>query len=446
MNREKTIGKFGGTSVANAEMIRKVAKIVENSPRMWQIIVSAPEGVTNLLFKCCASEGEIFEEHFQAAASRFVAIVEGLGIEFDLESYFERIRHLAQARLTDECVSRGEYICAQVVAKFLGFEFLDANQFIVMRDNGDLDMEATRRAWRALGLKDELRYVVPGFYGSLPDGSIKLFPRNSSDLSGSIVAVCSEATLFQKWTNVSGIRRAAPDLVPHAERIDELTYKELRELTDQGSRVLYSPAIFPLREANIPIEVKNTDKPNDPGTMVVPDNKAKQKPLGTIVGISARKDFTIFTVEKAMMGRGYAVRVLTVFDKLGIDIAHQTDGVDVMSLAVATVDIQNGKQAQIYSELRSTCKPDIIGNIQGMSIIAVVGHWMNGATGTAAKIFTALAEKGINLHIIDQSASQISIVIGVENKDCERAVAAIYESIYTKKKRKVRVVPKKETA
>ncbi len=424
-----TVGKFGGTSVKDALMIRRVADIVHSTPDMKHVVVSAPEGVTNLLFAAIERSTRDGDSLLQVE-KRFTEIVEGLDLsDFPLQSELEALRQYKAAFSRDELVSRGEYLCGKIFSAFTGFEFLDATQFIVLNDDGTLNLESTRRAWRGLDLSPEKRYVIPGFYGSLSDGRVKLFPRNSSDLSGSVVAVCAGARLFQKWTNVSGIRRAPPNMVPDAEKIDEITFQELRELTDQGSKVLYSPALFPLWEEGIPIEVKNTEKPDEPGTMVLPDGLIKNKPLGSIVGISSRKDFTVITVEKALMGRGYAVRVLAVFDQLGLDIAHITDGVDVLSLTVASEYLQNGKQGELYSELRRTCKPDRLNVKQGVAIIAVVGHWMHGAIGTASKIFAALAEKGINLEIVGQSASQTSVVIGVENTQCERAVAAIYDAV-----------------
>ena len=427
-----TVAKFGGSSLADAGQFRKVKSIVKNDPLRKFVVVSAPQGVTDLLFALRDGNGKSFEENYAEICKRFHSIVSGLGVVFDPTPDLNEIRFLAGMPKRDEMVSRGEYLCAKIVAQFLGFEFLDAAHFVKFNEAGEFDIATTRVAWCSLSVVPDKRYVVPGFYGSQSDGGIKLFSRNASDVSGAIVAACAGASVFEKWTNESGIRRADPNIVPDAELIDELTFREVRELTSRGTKILHSEVIFPLREAKIPIHIKNIDQPHLQGTRIVPNEQATPKPPGTVVGISSRKGYAVYEIEKAPMGIGYAASVLGVFAALKIDIAHLVDGVDEMGIVVHAQELK-GKEGELCVRLRDVCKPDMLNIDHGIAILGVVGHWMDNTPGTAAKIFDALGRTGVSAEIIDQSRSQTNIVIGVADKDCDTAVRAIYDRMIRQK-------------
>ncbi len=409
----------------DADRIRQVGAIIRNDPSIRFVVVSAPQGVTDMLLAVKTSLSKPVHEVWQ----RFSDISTDLcGIDGGYRPHDDlaRIRILAERGLKDELVSRGEYICAKIVADYLGFKFLDAASFVRFDFRGDFDLKATKDSWQKLALSNAYRYVIPGFYGALPDGEIKLFSRNASDFSAAIVANCAHADMLEKWTDESGIRRADPRIVPDAEFIDELTFREIRELTTRGTKILHPEVIFPLREAGIPIHIKNVDRPNDLGTRIVPNEKASPKPPGTVVGISSRKNFTVFGVEKMPMGIGFAAQLLGVFAEMKIDIAHIVDGVDEMGIVIDEEELKGSKHGDLCVRIKEVCRPDMLNIDYGMTIISVVGLWMDNAPGTALRVLEGPARESISIELIDQSKSQTNIVLGVADRDCDETVRAIY--------------------
>ena len=423
-----TVSKFGGSSVRDAERIKQICEIIEADDSRRFIVVSAPEGMTDTLIKFSDGTHDSFIEHARATYQRFLAMVSDLVLP--LESVFVDLGILQQneGRPTgDFLVSRGEYICAKIVAAYLRYEFLDAARFMRFNKNGEFDLQASMDAWNTLELDTSKRYVIPGFYGAMPDGTIKLFSRNASDFSAAVVAACAGATLLEKWTNESGIRRADPRIVPDAEYIDELTFREVRELTSRGTKILHPEVIIPLRKAKIPIVIKNVDRPDDRGTRIVPNEQATPKPPGTVVGISSQKGYRLFGSEKVPMETGFAARLLGVFAELKIDIAHIVDGVDEMGIVVHEKELPGDRQVELCARIKEVCAPDMLNIDHGIAIIGVVGHWMDNAPGTAAKVLSAPASINVSVEIIDQSKNQTNIVLGVADRDCDRVVNVTYD-------------------
>lgn len=422
------VAKFGGSSVANADRICQVGGVVRGDSSIKFVVVSAPEGVTDLLLGIKTS----LSENVGKAWERFKDLslgVNGFDGGYYVQDDLKELRELANASNHDKLVSRGEYICAKIIAAYLGFEFLDAARFMQFNDRGEFDLAATKYAWSALKLEVGKRYVIPGFYGAMPNGEIKLLSRNASDFSAAVVAACAGAAVLEKWTNESGIRRADPRIVPDAEYIDELTFREIRELTSRGTKILHPEAIIPLRDAKIPIEIKNVDRPHERGTRIVPNEMATQKPPGTVVGISSAKSYAVFGIEKMPMETGFAANLFGVFADLKIDIAHIVDGVDEMGIVVDEKELAEGKQGELRALIKKVCKPDMINVDHGMAIVSVVGHWMDNAPGTAARVLAAVARIGVSIEIIDQSKNQTNIVLGVADRDCDATVRAIYDEM-----------------
>lgn len=441
MEHSLKVAKFGGSSLRDADKIRQVGDIIKNDPSIKFVVVSAPEGMTNTLIDISKGpdSNTLFGVLLGDVIRRFSNIRQDLSphlgdrVRLELELDLSRLRDAALLKKEALVVSRGEYICAKLVAPYWGFEFVDAMHFMRFNDRGEFSLEETKAAWGALKLDPSKRYVVPGFYGAMPDGTIKLFSRNASDYSAAVVAACAGATILEKWTNESGIRRADPRIVPDAEYIDELTFREIRELTSRGTKILHPEVIIPLREAKIPIEIKNVDRPNEPGTRIVPNEQATPKPPGTVVGISSRKGYQLFGIEKVPMETGFARKLLGVFADLNIDVAHIVDGVDEMGIVVHETEFSGDKHGELCTRIRQVCKPDMLNIDREISIIGVVGHWMDNAPGTAAKVLSAPAEIGVSVEIIDQSKNQTNIVLGVDDKDCDATVKAIYNRMILNK-------------
>lgn len=440
MDRDKKTAKFGGSSVANTEKAQQSCAIIESDLSIRYVVVSAPEGMTNtfLALRGNGNTGKTFDENISAINVCYRGLVSGLNVGFDLTQDLSEIRRLAlpaigQIPRNDLLVSRGEYLCAKIIAASLGFEFLDAALFMRFDEQGNYDTLASERAWNELKLSDDKGYVIPGFYGALPSGEIKLFPRNASDFTAAEVARFSHVTsVFEKWTDVPGFFRADPRIVPDAEKIDELTYKELRELTDMGSKLLYPEVVRSLRHANISISVRGVNHPDDPGTRIVPDGTAKLKPPGTVVGISHRVDCILVDVEKFMMGIGYAAQVLGVFAAMGIDIGHIADGTDIISIAVTADQLKGERLSTLRAELKRVCEAEQVNFTHGVAVIRIVGHWMNGAIGTAAAAFVALRDAGVNTRIMSQPSNEIAITICVDERDVSKGVTALYDTFVRK--------------
>ncbi|NLG84722.1 MAG: aspartate kinase [Firmicutes bacterium] len=431
------VAKFGGTSLADAEQFRKVRAIVAADPARRYIVPSAPgkrhprdQKITDLLYLCHAHvQQEVpFDDVFSIVAERFLGIVHDLGLALDLRPYLDEIKErIARGASADYTASRGEYLNALILAELLGYEFVDAAEVIFFRPDGTLDRE---RTWRALAerLAAVPRAVIPGFYGALPGGAIKTFPRGGSDISGAIVARGIGAELYENWTDVSGFLMADPRIVPNPKPIELITYRELRELAYMGASVLHEEAIFPVREAGIPIRIKNTNAPEDPGTLIVRD-APPVTPNGTITGIAGRKDFTVIALEKALMNAeiGFGRKLLSVLEANGISFEHMPSGIDTISLVIADAQL-NHKLDKVLEEIRQQCRPDSLEVHPNMALIATVGRGMAYTPGIAGKLFGALGREGINVRMIDQGSSEINIIVGVDSQDFERAVRAIYHA------------------
>ncbi len=435
------VSKFGGTSVADADMIRKVKAIVAADADRRYVVPSAPgkrskddQKVTDLLYLCHehARQGIAFDEVFTLIARRYSEIAEGLGVDPELQKHLEKVKQeiarvAADGGGPDYAASRGEYLNGLIIAEFLGAQFFDAAELIHFDERGKFDEDQTYRVIDEK-LKGSQLAVVPGFYGSLPDGSIKTFSRGGSDITGAVVARGVGASLYENWTDVSGLLMADPRIVDNPKAIQTLTYRELRELAYMGATVLHDEAIFPVRHAGIPVNIRNTNRSDDPGTMIVPGN-GSEKHTGTITGIAGRKDFTVIALEKAMMNSqvGYGRRVLSVLEDHGVSFEHLPSGIDTMSLVVADSQI-DGKLKDVLEALRVEVHPDTIEATPQMALIATVGRGMSHIPGMAAKLFGALSEADINIRMIDQGSSELNIIVGIHADDFETAMRAIYKA------------------
>lgn len=425
--------KFGGSSLADANQFKKVADIVRAEKCRRYVVPSAPgkrfpgdDKITDLLYGCyeAAKRGENIDPLFSTIANRYFGIVKELGIECDLTGEFDYIRSaLLHHAGRDYVASRGEYLNAKILSAYLGFEFIDAGEVIFFTEKGELDGEKTNEVM-AKRLIQSRYAVIPGFYGSMPNGTVKTFSRGGSDITGSIVARAVCADLYENWTDVSGFLMADPRIVENPKIIDTITYRELRELSYMGATVLHEDAIFPVRFAGIPINIKNTNSPEDVGTMIVPTS---DKNDSIITGIAGKKGFSVITLEKDMMNSelGFGRRVLEVLENENISFEHLPSGIDTMSVIVNTALLE-GKRERILNELCSETLPDTISIDDNLALIAVVGRGMISAKGTAAKVINAIAKSDINIKMIDQGSCELNIIIAVSDGDFEKALCAIY--------------------
>jgi aspartate kinase len=429
--------KFGGSSVADAEQLRKVRAIVEDCDDRRFIVPSAPgrrapddEKVTDLLFRAheTAAQGRPIESLFDRISERYRKIVADLGLEFDLDSALclvhDRIRDGAGASYA---ASRGEYLSGLVIAHLLDRPLIDPVEMIRFDESGRFLPEETQIAVSAR-LADEETGVIPGFYGALPDGSIQTFSRGGSDVTGAIVSRGVGAEIYENWTDVSGLLMADPRIVREPHTIKELTYRELRELAYMGATVLHDEAIFPVRDAGIPVHILNTNDPAAGGTHIRRRGD-DHPPTGRITGVAGRKDFTIIALEKTLMNSeiGFGRRVLGVLELHGISWEHMPSGIDTLSIVLKS-DVVEEQIGALVEEIKSECAPDSVEIHSGIALIATVGRGMSHAPGTAAQLFGALAAAGINIRMIDQGSSELNIIVGVENADFERTVQAIYNA------------------
>jgi aspartate kinase len=429
------IVKFGGSSLADATQFRKCADIVNADKDRRFVIVSAPgkrfsddTKVTDMLYACYkkAAKGEDFAADFAAIEERFRLIIEGLGIDLDLSDEFSHIKHAFSHRAgSDYAASRGEYLNGHIFAAFMGFDFIDPATCIFFDDNGSFDLAATLDALApALG-KSEYA-VIPGFYGARRNDTIKTFSRGGSDVTGSIVARAAGADIYENWTDVSGFLVADPRIVKDPAVITEITYRELRELSYMGAGVLHEDAIFPVRTAGIPINIRNTNKPEDPGTIIV--SEAETFPEYTITGIAGKKGFSVINIDKDMMNseRGFGRNVLRALEKSDLSFEHMPSGIDTLSVVLQTEGFK-AKQNDVIAEIKSRVNPDRISVDDNLALVAVVGRGMRNTRGTAGRIFSALAHAKVNVRMIDQGSSELNIIVGVAEDDFETAVRAIYE-------------------
>ena len=427
--------KFGGSSLADAEHFKAVAEIIKAEPERRYIVASAPgkrmsgdDKVTDLLYRCyeLAADEQDITEVFDIVKARYNDIIEGLNIDLDLTEVFEKIRvALLNHSGRDYIASRGEYLSAMVLAKYLGFEFIDARKVIFFNDDGSFDAEKTNDVLHARLAKCH-NAVIPGFYGSMPNGTIKTFSRGGSDITGSIVARAANATLYENWTDVSGFLMADPRCIDNPKPIEIITYKELRELSYMGATVLHEDAIFPVRYSKIPINIKNTNAPEDKGTFIVPESDQVSKYI--ITGIAGKVGFSTITVEKGMMNAelGFGRRVLQVLEEHNVPFEHFPSGIDTMSVVISTKELHN-KRADIMAGICKAVDPDNIFVEENLALIAIVGRSMVKAKGTAARVFKSLAEAEVNVRMIDQGSSELNIIVGVDSNDYMVALKAIYD-------------------
>lgn len=426
--------KFGGSSLADADHFRRVAKIIKSEPERRYVVVSAPgkrfssdTKVTDLLYKCYAiavDDGDITEV-FEEIKGRYNSIIDELGIDIDLTEYYEKIRtSLLHSTGRDYIASRGEYLNAMILAKYLGYSFIDAKKIIFFNEDGSFNAEKTDEVVREYLSKHE-RAVIPGFYGSMPNGTIKTFTRGGSDITGSIVSRAVSASLYENWTDVSGVLMADPRIIDNPNPIDVITYKELREMSYMGATVLHEDAIFPVRYSKIPIIIRNTNDPEGKGTLIVPSTDIPNNNI--VTGIAGKTGFSTITVEKDMLKSdlGFARRIMQVIEECGIPFEHFPSGIDTMTLVVST-DMIDKKRADVISGICKKVNPDNVFIEDNLSLIAVVGRGMIKAKGTAARVFASLANSNINVRMIDQGSSELNIIIGVETNDYVAAIKAIY--------------------
>lgn len=432
--------KFGGTSMADGNVMRSVKKIIESDPARRYIVVSAPGKrfggdikVTDLLYSCYdeIESGGTCKKAFAAVRARFESIVKELNADIDISAELDQTeRRMDEEKSRDFCASRGEYLCAAVMARLLGATFIDSGDVVFFDENGVLDGAKTYKAIAA-ACENTGRAVFPGFYGKDHNGRIKTFSRGGSDISGAIVARAVNASEYENWTDVSGFLACDPRIVNNPRRINTLSYKELRELSYMGANVLHTESVFPVRKANIPIIIKNTFRPDDEGTSILPISQ--YKPEGNVVtGIAGKKNFTVILIEKNHMNNeiGFVRKVLSVLEREGVCIEHIPSGIDTMSVVVESEQVQGYKLEQIIEGIKNDVEPDVIRVMENVALIATVGHGMSSSIGTSARLFKAMAEANINAKMIDQGSSELNIIVGVKNEDCEKCIAAIYHEFF----------------
>ncbi len=431
------VTKFGGSSLADAGQFRKVQAIMNANPKRCYIIPSAPGKrsaddykITDLLYLCHAhvQQGIAFNDVFEIISSRYCEIIQELNLSLDLKPILAEIKtKIATGANADYVASRGEYLNGLIMAALLEFEFVDAAEVIFFDENGVFDAEQTQKVI-SQRLASTSQAVIPGFYGSMPDGSIKTFSRGGSDLTGAIVARGVQASVYENWTDVSGFLMADPRIVKNPRPIETITYSELRELAYMGASVMHEEAIFPVRQAGIPINIRNTNLPKAPGTMIVRD----AEPIATsggITGIAGRKDFTVISIEKALMNSelGFGRKLLSILEANQVSFEHLPSGIDSISLVIA--DAQLGKKLdKIVKEIHHQCQPDSVQVLPKMALVATVGRGMAYTPGIAARLFQALYQAQVNVRMIDQGSSEINIIVGIEPDDFEKAVQAIYQA------------------
>ncbi len=431
------VAKFGGSSLANADQFRKVKKIIEDNPDRKYIVPSAPgkrapedSKITDLLYLCHAhvQQNIPMDEVFRPLRKRYEGIVRDLNLDLDIAVYLDEVRaRIIRGASADYTASRGEYLNGIVMSRLLGYDFVDAADVVFFDSRGNLETERTHQAMKKR-LADHERAVIPGFYGSSRDGEIKTFSRGGSDITGAIVARGVHADIYENWTDVSGLLMCDPAIIEDPEPIDVVTYRELRELSYMGAKVLHDEAVFPVREAGIPVQIKNTNRPEDPGTLIVRD----AEPIthkGNITGIAGKKGLTVISIEKALMNTqlGFGRRLLSVLEVNSISFEHMPSGIDTISLVIADSELE-GKLDRVVEEIRTETQADSVEVYPNMALIATVGRGMAHTPGIAARLFTALGKESINIRMIDQGSSEINIIIGVENDDFEGAMRAIYRA------------------
>ena len=426
--------------MADGNTMQAVKKIIDSDVKRKYVVVSAPGKrfngdvkVTDLLYACY---GELKEkgdcsQSFAKVRARFESIVKELNLSMDIKAVLDETqRRLNEEQSEDFTASRGEYLSARIMAELLGVKFIDGEDVVFFKEDGRLDGEKTYRAI-SQAVADGANAVFPGFYGRGADGKVKTFSRGGSDISGAVVARAVNASVYENWTDVSGFLAFFPRIVDNPRRIKNLSYKELRELSYMGANVLHSESIFPVRKANIPIVIKNTFRPDDEGTSILPISQ--YTPDGTVVtGIAGKKNFTVILIEKNHMNNeiGFVRKVLSVLEREGVSVEHIPSGIDTMSVVVDSEEIQGYKLEQIIEGIKNEADPDVIRVTENVALIATVGHGMSSSIGTSARLFDAMARANVNAKMIDQGSSELNIIVGVKNEDCEKCISAIYHEFF----------------
>ena len=431
----KKVVKFGGSSLASAEQFMKVGEIIRADAERSYVVPSAPgkrfsddTKVTDMLYGCyhLAEEGKDFKKELAAIEARYQEIIDGLKLTLSLKDEFKTIeRNFKEKAGENYAASRGEYLNGIIMAAYLGFEFVDAAEVIRFKENGEFDSEVTNRILSERLAKTQSA-VVPGFYGAYEDGRVKTFSRGGSDITGSIVARAIKADVYENWTDVSGFLIADPRIIDSPQGIETITYRELRELSYMGASVLHEDAIFPVRREGIPINIRNTNKPQDAGTWIVESTCQKSKYV--ITGIAGKRGFCSVNIEKAMMNTeiGFGRKVLQAFEDNGISFEHVPSGIDTMTVFVHQDEFMD-KEQKVVSAIHRLADPDSVDIEADLALVAVVGRGMKSTRGTAGRIFSALAHANVNVKMIDQGSSELNIIIGVANEDFETAIKAIYD-------------------
>lgn len=431
----KKVVKFGGSSLANAEQFQKVGNIIRSDESRRFVVPSAPgkrfsgdTKVTDMLYRCYeeAQEGEDFVNQLKAIKDRYYEIIRGLNLNLSLEEEFNQIKTDFELQAGREyAASRGEFLNGKIMAAYLGYEFIDAADVIRFHRDGGFDPETTNELLSKRLFRCE-NAVIPGFYGASADGIVKTFSRGGSDVTGSLVARAIKADMYENWTDVSGFLVTDPRIVKDPVAIESITYRELRELSYMGATVLHEEAIFPVRKEGIPINIRNTNKPEDEGTYIV--ESTCRKPKYTITGIAGKKGFCSISVEKSLMNNeiGFGRKILQVFEDQGISFEHMPSGIDTMTVYVHQDEFEQ-KEQQVIAGIHRAVQPDLVEMESDLALIAVVGRGMKSTRGTAGRIFSALAHANVNVKMIDQGSSELNIIIGVEDRDFETAVRAIYD-------------------
>ena len=432
---KKIVTKFGGSSLADATQFAKVRGILELEPARQYVVPSAPgkrykedDKVTDLLYRCFnqVKAGEDYQPTFARIVDRYMSIARELNLKVDIMSALNEVNErISQGASADYVASRGEYLNGMLLADYLGWRFLDSATAVFFDENGNLDSEKTQQVMSGI-LADNVPTVVPGFYGCGADGQVKTFSRGGSDITGAIVARAVNADMYENWTDVSGFLMADPRIVENPRDISSITYKELRELSYMGASVFHEDAMFPVHKAGIPTNIRNTNKPYHPGT-IISLNAPVETAVPTITGIFGHKGYSVISVEKAMMNAelGFGRKVLQVLEDEGISFEHLPTGIDTMCVVV------NGEylapvREKVLSRIVDSVEPDTITVHDNMSIIATVGRGMVHNCGTAARLFSAMSRARINVRMIDQGSSELSIIVGVDDADFEATIRAIY--------------------
>ena len=433
------VTKFGGSSMADAGQYRKVKEIIESDPSRRVVVVSAAgkrfkddHKITDLLYLCYSHTkyGVRCDPIFDMIVSRYCQIRDELGIELDLESDFAALKkRIDKKEVTrEELVSRGEYYSAKLMAAFLGFQFVDAADWVKFNLDGSVDMVQTYELLRTLGWIGK-GIVTPGFYGTMPNGTIHTFSRGGSDITGSLAAAALDAEVYENWTDVSGILMADPRIVDNPQAIPEVTYDELRELSYSGAQVLHEGSIFPVREKNIPLNIRNTNAPDDPGTIIQEFFEEGHDPDRFITGITGMKDFSIISLSKKGMSNQVGVlhKVLTVMVRHNISVDYVPNGIDNVSVVIPT-DKLAPHLYTVLSEIQNEVEPDTLDVHDKIAVVAAVGRKMAFRPGISGKIFAALGEANINIRMINQGPDELNIIFGVDNKDFKDAIRVLYDS------------------